>query len=244
MKGKINPKEKFIRFIGKKGRYELEYSEAIIEGKELSGMGYDDVKFLMTIHDDGSIDFDEVETNKTTQKEREQLFEVILDQELSYYDKDNMVVNGKSFSPVKDDLKVKLYLSVEYKQPKHHLLDLVTNDLEISDEASENLKSLMSMFDDVDLEEVVDEEQVNVVSENNETVSNLEVPNLFGDMKQKQLDDIQSRLDEKVNMLNQVQLDYNMAKSKLDLLKSEVELLESRLDSLLPDKKSNGYYFF
>ena len=68
MKGKINPKEKFIRFIGKKGRYELEYSEAIIEGKELSGMGYDDVKFLMTIHDDGSIDFDEVETNKTTQK--------------------------------------------------------------------------------------------------------------------------------------------------------------------------------
>ena len=75
--GSFKPSTKFIEFVGGKGYINFISNQATIEGKCLSGLGMDDINFKLTIYEDDTVDFDEVDTTKTTKdenKEYEYLF--------------------------------------------------------------------------------------------------------------------------------------------------------------------------
>ena len=170
--GAITPSTKFIEFVGGKGYINFISNQATIEGKYLSGLGMDDITFKLTIYEDGTLDFDEVDTTKTTQEERERLLNVILDKTLTPY-RNRTVVNELPFLSVEKvkDKNVPLYLAVEYVTPIEKLTSLFDDEtIEVSDDAMDNLNDLLnSWFEDEEfakmVEEMVDEENSKVVED-------------------------------------------------------------------------------
>jgi hypothetical protein len=60
--GKYKTKTKFIEFVGGKGHVNFISNEAIEEAKHQSGLDLDGVTLKLTICDDDTFDFDEVDT--------------------------------------------------------------------------------------------------------------------------------------------------------------------------------------
>jgi len=170
--GAITPSTKFIEFVGGKGYINFISNQATIEGKYLSGLGMDGITFKLTIYEDGTLDFDEVDTTKTTQEERERLLNVILDKTLTPY-RNRTVVNELTFTSVEKvkDKNVPLYLSVEYITPIEKLSSLFDDEtIEVSDDAMDNLNDLLnSWFEDEEfakeVQEMIDEKNSKVVED-------------------------------------------------------------------------------
>jgi hypothetical protein len=59
--GEFKTDLKFIEFIGTKGKINFISNEALIEGKLLSGLGFEDKTFKLTIYEDSTVDFDDVD---------------------------------------------------------------------------------------------------------------------------------------------------------------------------------------
>ena len=256
--GAITPSTKFIEFVGGKGHINFISNQATIEGKYLSGLDMGDITFKLTIYEDGTVDFDEVDTTKTTQKERERLLNVILDKTLTPY-RNRTVVNELTFTSVEKvkDKNVPLYLSVEYVTPIEKLSSLFDDEtIEVSDDAMDNLNDLLnSWFEDEEfakeVQEIIDEENSEVVEdiddrfmEHHDTNINSLVKDSFDKMKEEKLNELKSKKSQTEKEIDKIGIQISSLEKSLQDTQNDLKLLEDRIDDIQPVDDPNGYYFF
>ena len=252
--GAITPSTKFIEFVGGKGYINFISNQATIEGKYLSGLGMDGITFKLTIYEDGTLDFDEVDTTKTTQEERERLLNVILDKTLTPY-RNRTVVNELTFTSVEKvkDKNVPLYLSVEYVTPIEKLSSLFDDEtIEVSDDAMDNLNDLLnSWFEDEEfakmVDEMIDEENSEVVEDtfmkHHDISINSMVEDSFSKMKEDKLKELKSKKTKREDEINKYSFQISSIEKNLTEAKNDLRVIEGRIDDLQPIEPSNGYYF-
>ena len=242
--GEFKTKDKFIEFIGGSSNVNFLSNEATIEGKQLSGLDFDGITFKLTICDEGTVDFVEVDTNLTTSEQRSRLLELISEKTIVPYRKRMCVreLEFRSIHKVKGDT-IPLYLSVEYVSPYNKLQSLFddeeTETPQISDEQSSKLDELFSMFEDDFVEEVVEEEVV--TSEVPAYKSTMEAQ--FEQMKMEKVNELKNRLADKEKEVLKFENDIKQSEKKVEEAKAEVKLLEDRLETLYPQEPLNGFYF-
>lgn len=263
--GNFKPKDKFIEFIGAKGNINFITNEATIEAKYLSGLDMDGIVFKLTICDEGTVNFDEVDTNFTTKDQRERLLEVISEKTIVPARGNRMIISDLQFMSVKkvNDKSINLFLSVDYQKPIEKLASLFdeeeTKDVSISDEQSSKLDALMSMFDDEPslagmlFESENDEElarelegesdEIEVISSEPIFDHKKQMEESFAKMKQEKIDDLSKRLDNKRKELAKFTQDVKLSNKKVSDAEEEIKLLESRLETLEPESQFTGYYF-
>jgi hypothetical protein len=171
--GQFKTKTKFLEFIGGKGQFNFISKEATIEGKYLSGLGLDGITFKLTICDEGTVNFDEVDTNQTTKEQRERLLEIIEEKTIRPFMK-KMVINELPFFSTKEvsGKKISLYLAVEYVKPINKLANfLQEGEVKVDETHANKINSLMDLLGDDDDTEINNQEEV-VVEEIKEPVKN------------------------------------------------------------------------
>lgn len=256
--GPYKPKEKFLEFVGTKGNIKFHANEAFIEGKYLSGLDLENVKFKLTICDEGTVNLEEVDTELTTSEQRGRLVDLISEKTVTPFNK-KMVINELPFTsvrpfknPVTDtESTIKLYLSVDYQTPISKLASLFDDDetnTTVSSEQYSKVDSLLtSLFGDVyDEEPEVEKEEVvevvEVVEEKNESQKMLEES--FKRMKEEKVNELKNRLDQQQIELKRYLFEKSQAENKIETAKTDIRVLESRLESLQPPVEPNGYFFF
>ena len=246
--GDFKPLEKFIEFVGAKGNVNLISNEALIEGKQLSGLGFEDKTFKLTIYEDGTVNFDDVENQNTTKEQRENLLNVITEKTIVPFRK-RMVVRELTFTSVNeiDGKKVSLYLSVDYDKPINKLASIFdNNEVEVSDEQLDKLDDLLSLFDEEieeNQDEVVNEVEVIEPVSTTEFDVNSKLEESFKKMKEEKIETLKKELEQKKINLSKFERDKKFTESKIEESKSDIRLLESRIESLAPEISPNGWYF-
>lgn len=254
--GQFIPKDKLIEFVGFKGNINFRSNQAFIDAKHLSGLDMENIKFKLTIHEDGSVDLDEVDTNQTTLEQRGRLLEVISDKTISPY-RQMMIVTDLIFKSVElvGNQSIDLYLSVDYVKPIDKLASLFDEDevVEVSENQSSKIEDLLSMFDDdEDLDETIfqsetkEEIEREFEGENEETKSEHQklMEESFKKMKEDKIVELKKRLEHQEGELKKFIYEKSQAENKIETAKKEIDVLESRIDSLQPVPELNGYYFF
>lgn len=255
--GQFKPKEKFLEFIGMRGNINFIATEAFIEGKHLSGLDMDDIKFKLTICDEGTVNFDEVDTNKTTSTQRERLLDVINEKTIVPFNR-KMVIPDLPFKSVKTigDKEVNLYLSVEYTTPISKLASLFDDDeveeVSITNDQNSKLDDLLSLFgEDESVAEILftsetDEELARELEgeSDEKTDSQKMMEASFAKMKEEKIQELKKNLDHQNIELKRFEFEKGQAEKKIETVKTDIRVLESRIDSLKPIADSNGYYFF
>jgi len=256
MTGIYKPKTKFIEFIGAKGNVNFLAQSATIDAKQLSGMYYEDITLKMTMYDDGTIGLDELDTNHTTQEERIRLIQIIEDKTLSTF-RDRSVINELMFTSIEKvkDKNVPLYLAVDYQKPIDKLGSLLDDEVEISDDAMDNLNDLLnSWFEDEEfakeVEEMINEENSqsdgiinDEFMQDHDTVSTSNINDSFSKMKEEKLLELKRKRDKTETEINKQTFQLSTTQKQLTELESELKLLEDRIENLQPSLESNGLYF-
>jgi len=255
--GEFKTKEKFVEFIGVKGNINFISNEATIDGKYLSGLELDGIIFKLTICDENTVNFEEVNTSKTTVEQRQRLLDIISEKTISPIRK-RMVVSELPFISVQKikDKNIDLYLSVDYQRPIDKLASIFFDDEDTSQDNLQNMNinkeqvskidTLFSLFEDDDTTtdvEVEKIEEVEVVATEPIYDYNKQIQESFAKVKQEKIDELESRLSNKNKELKRFTQDLNLSTKKVEECKAEIELLQDRLDDLKPQADFNGYYF-
>lgn len=252
--GKYKPEIKFIEFLGIKGNINFISNEAIVEAKYLSGLDLEGVKFKLTICDEGTVNFDEVDTDVTTEEQRGRLLNILLEKTITPA-RGKMVITDVVFTSVpKEGMKeINLYLAVDYKTPIQKLADLFNDmdeeeeaEVDVSNEQNTMIDAFLSMFDEDEVEEEKSEGVVIVDVISEETISNAKsmLEESFARMKQEKLEELQRELDKQKEELKKTTWEKTSSEKKIETINSEISLLESRLEQMAPAKEANGYIFF
>jgi hypothetical protein len=256
MSGIYKPKTKFIEFIGAKGNVNFLAQSATIDAKQLSGMYYEDINLKFTIYDDGTIGLDELETNHTTQEERIRLIQIIEDKTFSTF-RDRSVINELMFTSIEKikDKTVPLYLAVDYQKPIEKLGSLLDDEVEISDDAMDNLNDLLnSWFEDEEfakeVEEMINEENSqsdgfinDEFMQDHDTNSTSNINDSFSKMKEEKLIELKRKRDKAEMEIKKQTFQLSNTQKQLTELESDLKLLEDRIENLQPSLESNGLYF-
>jgi translation initiation factor 2B subunit (eIF-2B alpha/beta/delta family) len=248
--GKFKTKEKLIEFIGFRGNVNFIANEATIESKYLSGLDLDNVVFKLTIYDNGTVDLDEIDTNKTTEEQRERLLDIIFEKTVVPYNQ-MMVIKDLPFKSVQkiNDKSIDLYLSVDIKTPIMKLASIFDEEetVEVSENQNSKIEDLLSMFDDE--EETPESEELaheleGEIDEPIKTDSQKAMEESFKKMKQEKIVELKKRLEHQESELKKFNYEKSQAENKIENAKKEISVLESRIDSLQPIADPNGYCFF
>jgi hypothetical protein len=260
--GTFKPKEKFIEFVGMKGNIHFIANEAFIEGKYLAGIDLDNITFKLTICDEGTVNFEEVDTDKTTTEQRERLLDVICEKTITPFNK-KMVITDLPFKSVTKvlDKTINLYLSVDYTTPISKLASIFDDEVEMSDEQNSKLDDLLSLIDDdsdaseeaqsmimsinsyeeKSLNKIETEETKREFEGENSSKSMLEES--FKKMKEEKVQELQKKLEHQKSELKRFEYEKVSAEKKISDATTEIRVLESRIDSLKPNQEPNGYFF-
>jgi hypothetical protein len=260
--GSFKPSTKFIEFVGGKGHVNFISNQATLEGKYLSGLDMDDLNFKLTIYEDGTVDFDELNTTRTSENDRERFLNIILDKTLSPYRK-RTVVSELPFLSVEKvkDKNVPLYLAVEYTTPIEKLSSLFDDRLlvpnEISDDAMDNLNDLLnSWFEDEEfakeIEEMINEENSQVVEDIKGVIDdtimkdhdiNNNTMEAFSKMKEDKLNELKSKKTKREEEIMKYSFQISSIEKNLEEAKNDLRVIEGRIDDIQPIDPPNGYYF-
>lgn len=247
-KGKYQTNIKFLEFVGGKGNLNFIANEATVKAKYLSGLDLDGVVFKLTVHDDSSVDFDEVDTNQTTFEQRQRLLAVIEDKTTTSYRNRNVIqeIEFESIQKVKGR-NIPLYLSVDFTKPIDKLGSLIDDvDVRISDDAMNNLDALINSWLDDEPSFVYDEIQEitnnKLVDDEPVYITNLE--DSFTKLKKEKYDELKRNKESKSKQLSNLRVKHQMTENEIKELESDIELLDSRIENLGIESPDNGYYFF
>lgn len=246
-------KIKFVEFVGVKERLNLLSNQAYIMGNQLFGLMHQDLKFLIKIYPDGTIDFDEVDTNKTTAQDRKRFLEILEEKSFAYLG-NKIVLNELKFTSVEDFLgkKVEVYLCVEYTKPMDRLKSILQEqDIKMDTGVINKLDSLL-----FDMDYVITQEHEPV--KQNDDVVNIENQKVL-----EGVDSVSDMLSEKFNQLKNEKLKLleqerlkvsqdiismeNQIKSinsKLSDQKNQLDILDKRISDFVPNDVVNGYLFY
>jgi len=257
--GDFQTKVKFIEFIGGKGNVNFLSNSATIQASQLSGIYFDEITFKLTIFEDGTVDFEELNTNKTTFDERKRLLEILSEKTLGSF-RGRTVINELTFTSIEKvkDKNIPLFLSVQHTKPIDKLGSLLNDEVEISDDAMDNLNDLLnSWFEDEDFTKMIEE---TVVEEINQDIENVEgiigdtimqhddigasqIQNLFSKMKEEKLQELSLKKKKTEEEIRKHSFQMESSKKLLQDAESELKLLEDRIQDLKPPMENNGYYF-
>jgi hypothetical protein len=246
--GQFKTKTKFLEFIGGKGQLNFISKEATIEGKYLSGLGLDGITFKLTICDEGTVNFDEVDTNQTTKEQRERLLEIIEEKTIRPLMK-KMVINELPFFSTKEvsGKKISLYLAVDYVKPINKLANfLQEGEVKVDETHANKINSLMDLLGEDDDTEINNQEEVVVEEikdpEKNESWRDAVLESMES-MKASKKAELEEKLKNRKSELFLLERDYKLTSSKLEECKADIDLLKSRLKTFEPEKTKNGYIF-
>jgi len=248
--GEFKPKRKFLSFVsavsGKKIR--LIRETAFIEGKKLSGM-LEKAKFKITICDEGTINFEEVEgTNLSDTAMRQRLINEIDSTDVSGYAQ-KFIVAGLDFE---DKDGYKCFLEVEYVKPYDKLMNLFEEEkqkeetTELSEKglsfldmllSGETLENIDKMEDETPAIEVIEE----VVVEKPIALTYMEEQ--FNKMNEDKINELKERIGKTEDDIRKYNADIKHAELNVDKSSEALSILETRLETLVPNATSNGYVF-
>ena len=256
--GEFKPKRKFLSFIsavsGKKIR--LIRETAFIEGRKLSGI-LEKAKFKITICDEGTINFEEVEgTNLSDTAMRQRLIDEIDSTDVSGYAQ-KFIVAGLEFE---DKDGYKCFLEVEYVKPYDKLMNLFEE--EKQKEETQELSEKGLSFLDMLLSGEDNDKVANVLftSENDEELARelegesdeeiVEKPialtymeEQFNKMNEDKINELKERIEKTEAEIKRYNSEAKHAEANAEKSSESLSILETRLETLVPNAPSNGYVF-
>ena len=240
--GKFKPKRKFLNFVSgiSNARIRLISDVAFIKGEKLSGLGLEDVIFKITICDEGTINFEEVDTNVTDDAYKQRLIDDICERDVSGYTQKFVVADLEFELPDTESNKGgRCYLEVEHVKPidkLKSLFDEMDSKKEISDKGLSFLDELLGGDStDTAVEEVKEEEKTEVVEvkeEKNHAQSMME--EAFRKMNEEKVNELKSRIEDKERDIKKYKTDINHAESKLKESTEQLRVLNTRLETMAP----------
>lgn len=256
--GKFKPKRKFLNFVAAtNNNVRILQETAFIEGSKLSGV-LEGAKFKVTICDEGTIDFVEVDTNLSDESMIKRLIESIDEMDSVGYAQ-KFIVSNLEFQ---DKSGNRCYLEIEKEKPIDKLrsiLDEETKSPELSDKGFSILDALFTSDTDEELEREFEgendfsEKDVEVMME---AIDNPSEPNdelkkasksyleeSFKKMNESKIKELEDRIQSTLNEISKYNFEVKSASANLEKEKENLSILESRLESLKPGEEPNGYYF-
>ena len=259
--GEFKTRERFIEFVGGKGNVNFITDEAIVDSKYLSGSIEPGIKFQLTICDDSTVDFVELDTKITTKEERGRLLELLMDKNIvPSRVKNHFIISEVPFTATKQvngkDLNV--YLAVDYQTPISKLASIFDDEdesvIEVNQEQDSKLDQLLSLFDDEpsvaetifesETQEEIEREFEGESDQEIKSESQKKLEEAFNKMKQEKVEELQKKIEHQKKELTRYKSEKSNAERKLLAAEEDIKLLESRLDSLKPKDEPNGYVFF
>jgi hypothetical protein len=243
--GKFKTKGKFVSFMSAtQGRVRLFRETAYIDGSQLSGL-FDKTKFKMTICDEGTVDFEEIDTDIADEAMLKRLVQQIEDAEVTGY-ANKFVTSGFTF---KDEDGSICYLEVEHQKPIDRLRSLF-DEPEISEKGLSALDLLFGGdeesldLSEEDVETIV--EEVENPSEPNEKLKSAAesyIEESFRKMNEQKVNELKERIDKAERELNKTKFELSTAETKVKKTTEELKVLNSRMETLVPTNEPNGIVF-
>lgn len=241
--GEFTPKRKFLNFVsGVSGaRIRLISDIAFVKGDKLTGIGLDGVIFKVTICDEGTINFEEVDTALTDLSYRKRLIDDICDRDVVGYTK-KFVVADLEFA---DKDGTRCYLEVENAKPIDKLKSLLDDKAEISDKGLKFLDELFGSDVEEDSDPIETEpvmEVIEVKEEKNHAESMMEES--FRKMNEDKVKELKGRVEDKETEIKNTRRELENAEKKIKTSADQLRVLNSRLETMSPVDEPNGYVFF
>lgn len=247
--GKFKTKRKFLNFISAVNGARVRFIRdvALVKGEKLSGI-LEGAVFKITICDEDTINFEEVDTNKSTPDMIKRLIDDIDSMDVTGYAQ-KFVVSGLEFTDIDGKL---CYLEVENKKPIDKLKSLFDEEpkAELSEKGLSLLDALFSSESDEELarefegesDEELSSESEEVKEEAKATTSYMEEQ--FRKMNEEKVNDLKSRVNQKESEVNGYQRDISTAETRLKKSQEDLRILQTRLDSMTPNDEPNGWVFY
>jgi uncharacterized protein (DUF1778 family) len=260
--GEFKPKRKFLNFVSAVNGARIRFIRdiAFVKGEKLSGT-LEGVVFKITICDEGTINFEEVDTTVTDAAQRKRLIDDIDSTDVTGYAQ-KFVVAGIQFADVNGDL---CYLEVEQKKPIDVLKSLFDEEpkTELSDRGFSILDALFSSESDEELaREFEGESNAEILSEKDakifiESIENPAEPNeklkeaaesymeqQFRKMNEDKINELKNRIEDAEKESARLRREISMNETKLKKQTEDLGVLETRLDSFNANDESTGYVFY
>ena len=256
--GDFKPKRKFLSFISAVNGARVRFNRdiAFVKGEKLSGT-LEGVIFKITICDEGTINFDEVDTNVTDKAQRQRLIDDIDTLDVTGYAQ-KFVIGTIQF----DDIDGRLcYLEVEHQKPIDVLRSIfgddkqeeVKEEVELSERGMSFLDDLLGSTNEVETIELSERDAEILVdaienpAEPNEKLKKASESYLeeqFRKMNEEKVNELKSRITDTTKEILNHKREISQAESKLKLSSEQLGVLETRLESMTPGDEPNGYVFF
>lgn len=242
MKGKFKPATKFLAFVeNTRGRMKsTDITEAILNGKYFS---LENLNFIVKIHDDGSIDFIEKDTNHTTESQRKRFIEMIEDKTISPT-KIGWVINELEFKSL--DGSKRLSLIVEREAPYSKLSDIL-DEKDVKVKLSKAQKNKISQIFDLFGDDEQDDNDAPIIEDSiifEEPSSSTDwLKASFDKIKEEKKEELKSRLEQAEIALSEFQMEKIILEKKIKDKETDISLISDRLKSMT-DKVSNGMFFY
>ena len=244
--GEFKPSRKFLNFVSaiSGAKIRLISDIAFVKGDKLSGLGLDGVIFKVTICDEGTIKFEEVDTNVTDTAQRKRLIEDICSMDVNGYAQ-KFVVSGLEFA---DKDGKRCYLEVEEAKPIDKLKSLFDEDnkTEISVKGLSFLDELLGS-DETEtqstpevIEVIESKEEVKEEKNHAETM----MAEAFRKMNEDKVNELKSRIEDKETDIRKSKSEISQAETKLKASSEQLRILNTRLETMSSGDEPNGYVFF
>jgi predicted adenine nucleotide alpha hydrolase (AANH) superfamily ATPase len=238
--GEFKPKRKFLSFVSAMAgkRIRLIRETAFIKGESLSGT-LEGAKFKLTICDEGTINFSEVEgTNLSDTAMRQRLIDDIDAIDVTGYAQ-KFIVAGLEFE---DQDGYKCFLEVEHVKPYDKLMALFaeeeTKEIEEPTELSEKGLNFLDMLLSEDTEVETETEPV-VEPVKEETY----LEKQFRLMNEGKVNELKERIEKTEAEIKRYFNEAKHAEANAEKSTEALSVLETRLESLVPNATPNGYVF-
>jgi hypothetical protein len=249
--GEFKPKRKFLNFVSAVNGARIRFIRdiALVKGEKLSGT-LEGVIFKITICDEGTINFEEVDTTVTDSAQRKRLIDDIDSTDVTGYAQ-KFVVAGIQFTDVDGH---PCYLEVEQKKPIDKLKSIFDEEpkKELSDRGFSILDALFSSESDEELVSEFEGESDEEISENDIEESNEKLKDTtpsymeqqFRKMNEEKVIELKSRIEEAEKESARLRREISINETKLKKQTEDLGVLETRLDSFNANDESTGYVFY
>ena len=247
--GEFKPKRKFLNFVSAVNGAKIRFIRdvAFLKGSKLSGM-LEDVVFKITICDEGTINFEEVDTN-LCDKAMIKRFITEFDETPTTGYAQKFVLSGFEFTDV--DGK-RCYLEVEEKKPIDKLKSLFDKP-EVSEKGLSILDQLFGSDEEESLSEILfksetDEElKRELEGESDKEIKSESLSYMeesFRKMNEGKVVELKSRIEDKQKEIVQCNREISQSEKKLKESTEQLGVLETRLETMSPGDEPNGFVFY
>lgn len=247
--GEFKPKRKFLNFVSAVNGAKIRFIRdvAFLKGSKLSGM-LEDVVFKITICDEGTINFEEVDTNLCDNAMIKRFITEFDETPTTGYAQ-KFVLSGFEFTDV--DGK-RCYLEVEEKKPIDKLKSLFDKP-EVSEKGLSILDQLFGSDEEESLSEILfksetDEElKREFEGESDEEIKSESLSYMeesFRKMNEGKVIELKSRIEDKQKEISQCNREISQSEKKLKESTEQLGVLETRLETMSPGDEPNGFVFY